>query len=58
MRANIVELLSLLHYRWVQVPLYSLNPSGVYLVRAHNYLRVIVSQHSPLREYCDQLMPH
>jgi hypothetical protein len=27
-----VELVSLLYYRWVQVPLYSLNPSGVYLV--------------------------
>ena len=28
MRANIVELLSLLYYRWVHVPLYSFNPLG------------------------------
>jgi len=40
--ANILwNLYLLFHYRSVQVPLYSLNPSGVYLVWAHNYLRVM-----------------
>jgi hypothetical protein len=46
-RANIVELVSLLHYRWVQVPLYSLNPLEVYLVWARNYLRVMFPDTSP-----------